>query len=321
MIRSILCGLLEIEFPIIQAPIAPYTSPELVAAVSNSGGIGSLGVAMTPTPEFKRRLDKTKELTDRPFIINHALSQFNEEAFQLTLQAKPAAVSFANRDAGHLVKQVHDTGLLAIQQVHTVTQARQAAANGVDLIIAQGGEGGGFCGDVSSMILIPQVVDAVDPIPVIAAGGIADGRGFAAAFALGAVGINIGTRFMASEEAIISQAWKQGIIAAESEQTLKADVINDIFPPPAGNYDVSPRSLRTPFLDDWQQRKDDARQEAERLRNELVKAIQSGDLYDYAPFTGQTAGAIHDILPAAEIIRRLVTEAEKVLREVSKVAA
>jgi nitronate monooxygenase/enoyl-[acyl-carrier protein] reductase II len=314
MLHTQLCDLFEIEFPIIQAAIAPFTSAELVAAVSNAGGLGSLGVAMTPLDEFKRRLAKTQELTRRPFVINHALSLFSEETFQLTLQARPAAISFANRDAGDLVKRVHEAGLKVIQQVHTVTQARQAAANGVDLIIAQGSEGGGFSGEVGALTLIPQVVDTVHPIPVVAAGGIADGRGLAAALTLGAVGVNIGTRFLASKEAIISEEWKQAIVAAESEEAIKADVINEIFPRPPGNYDVAPRSLRTAFLDEWQQRKDEARREAERLRGDIVTAIQTGRLYEYAPFTGQTAGAIHDILPAAEIVQRLVTEAEEVLR-------
>ncbi|MEZ4710943.1 MAG: nitronate monooxygenase [Caldilineaceae bacterium] len=316
MQQTQLCTLLGIDFPIIQAAIAPFTSPELVAAVANVGGLGSLGAAMTPPDEFRRRLAKTQELTARPFVINHAMSQFNAEIFQLSLAAKPAAISFANKDAGELVQQVHEAGLKVIQQVHTVSQARQAAANGVDLIIAQGNEGGGFSGDVAALTLIPQVVDAVRPVPVVAAGGIADGRGLAAALMLGAVGINIGTRFLASEEAIISQRWKQAIVRAESEETVKVDVINAIFPPPPGNYDVSPRSLRTAFLDEWQPRQQEARAEGERLRAELRASIQSGDLYDYAPFTGQTAGAIHDILPAAQIVRRIMAEAEETLRSV-----
>jgi enoyl-[acyl-carrier protein] reductase II len=142
MLRTKLCDLLGIEVPVIQAAVAPFTSPELVAAVSNAGGLGSLGLALTPTEEFQRRLARTQELTSRPFVINHALALFNEEAFQLTLEAHPAAVSFANGDPGDLVKRAHDAGLKVIHQVHTVMQARQAAEREVDIIIAQGGEAG-----------------------------------------------------------------------------------------------------------------------------------------------------------------------------------
>jgi NAD(P)H-dependent flavin oxidoreductase YrpB (nitropropane dioxygenase family) len=131
MLRTKLCDLLDIEVPVIQAAVAPFTFPELVAAVSNAGGLGSLRLALTPTEVFRRLLARTQELTSRPFVINHALALFNEEAFQLTLEARPAAVSFANGDPGDLVKRAHDAGLKVIHQVHTVMQARQAAERGV----------------------------------------------------------------------------------------------------------------------------------------------------------------------------------------------
>jgi enoyl-[acyl-carrier protein] reductase II len=155
----------------------------------------------------------------------------------------------------------------------------------------------------------------VHPIPVVAAGGIADGRGLAAALALGAAGINIGTRFLASVESPISETWKNSIVAAQSEDAIKADVAIDIMPLPPSAYDVVPRALRTSFLEEWQHRRDDARREASRLRNELITGIQQGRLYEYFPFTGQTAGMIQDILPAAEIVRRLVAEAEEALAQ------
>lgn len=318
MLRTPLCDALGIEVPIIQAAIAPYTSPELVAAVSDVGGLGSLGTAMIPTERFRQWLARTREFTSHPFVVNHTLALFNEDAFALTLEARPAAVSFALGDPGDLVKRAHEAGCKVIHQVHTVRQARLAAERGVDVIIAQGSESGGFGGVVGAMSLIPQVVDAVRPIPVVAAGGIFDGRGLAAALTMGAAGINIGTRFLASVEAPIPDVWKQQILSAESEDTIRVEFINDILPLPPGAFDVAPRALRTPYIEHWQVRRDEVRREAERLRAELMTALRENRQHELVPFTGQTTGAIHDILPAAEIVRRLVAEAEEALRGTSK---
>jgi enoyl-[acyl-carrier protein] reductase II len=186
MLHTPLCDLLGIEYPIIQASLGPWTSVELVAAVSNAGGLGSLGTALRSAEEIKKQIARTRELTERPFVVNHTLRPLNEEAFAVTLEARPPIISFALGDPGNLVKRAHDVGILFIQQVSTVQQAREAAERGVDVIIAQGGEAGGFGGTVGAITLIPQVVDAVSPLPVVAAGGIADGRGLAAALLLGA---------------------------------------------------------------------------------------------------------------------------------------
>jgi enoyl-[acyl-carrier protein] reductase II len=157
---------------------------------------------------------------------------------------------------------------------------------------------------VSTMSLLPQVVDAVSPIPVVAAGGIADGRELPAALVLGAQGVNIGTRFLASEEAGIDEEWKQRIVAAESEDTVKVEFADHVFPAPSreGGYGTLPRVLRTTFVEEWNRRQEEAEREAGRLGNELV------------PFTGQTAGMIREILPAGQIVHELVREAEEALR-------
>ena len=166
--------------------------------------------------------------------MNHVVSTLDEDAFQATLDARPAAVSFALGDPGALVERAHAAGAKVIQQVHTVTQAREAAALGVDVVIAQGSEAGGqgMAAGVGTMALVPQVVDAVAPIPVLAAGGVADGRGLAAALVLGAAGVNVGTRFLASEEASTDEGWKQRIIDAESEDTVRFETWGAIVPPP-----------------------------------------------------------------------------------------
>jgi len=184
----------------------------------------------------------------------------------------------------------------------------------VDVIIAQGGEAGGYGGPVAALALIPQVVDAVHPVPVVAAGGIADGRGLAAALMLGAMGVNVGTRFVASNEAQISPVWKQMIIDASAEDAVRVEVLNDIMPlPGSGGYGTVLRALRTPFIDRWQDRRDEAKREAERLRGEVLPVFTQGRVHGLFPAAGQSAGLVREILPAGEIVRRFVAEALQAL--------
>lgn len=315
MLRTALCDLLGIEYPIIQGPIGPWSTAELVAAVSKAGGLGSVGTTLQSAEEVRKQIVRVRELTDRPFAVNFTARPFNEEAFALTLQARPRVVSFALGDPGELVEQTHDAGILFMQQVPTVQQGQRAAERGVDVIIAQGSEAGGFGGTVSTLALLPQVVRAVSPIPIVAAGGIADGRGMAAALLLGAQGVNIGTRFLASEEAGISDDWKQRIVESRSEEAVKVEFADYIFPPPGpGGYETKPRVLRTPFVEEWNQRPSEVAREAERLSTELMAAVQQGTVHELVPFTGQTTGMIQEVLPVHEIVRRMVTEVEETLR-------
>jgi len=320
MLHTPFCDLLDIEIPIIQAGMGEFTSAELVAAVSNAGGLGSLGCAYRSIDEITRQLALTRELTSRPFVVNHLLLTLDEEAFALTLKFRPPAISLAGSDPGDFVKRAHDAGILVMHQVHTVQQAIVAAEQGADVIIAQGSEAGGHGGTVTALTLIPQVVDAVSPIPVVASGGIADGRGLAAALVLGAAGVNIGTRFLASREAPISNVWKQMIVGAASEDAVKFYAWNDIMPPlKIGGYETSLRAIRTPFIDHWQQHRDEAKKEAERLRTRMLDAIQRGKQYELVPGAGQSAGLVNDILPAGDIVGKLVAEAEVALKETAKI--
>jgi len=314
VLRTPFCELLDIEAPILQAAIWPATSPELVAAVSGAGAIGTITGIFGTADGLRGQIERVRELTDRPFVVNHVVSTLDADAFQATLDARPAAVSFALGDPGALVERAHAAGAKVIHQVHSVAQARQAAALGVDVVIAQGSEAGGqgMAAGVGTMALVPQVVDAVAPIPVLAAGGIADGRGLAAALALGAAGVNVGTRFLASEEASTEQGWKQGIIDAESEDTVRFETWAAIVPPPApGAYHVVPRVIRTEFVSQWESRPDEAADESERLLAEIMAAVGDGRTHEILPFTGQTAGLIKDVQPAAKIVKNLVAEAER----------
>jgi nitronate monooxygenase/enoyl-[acyl-carrier protein] reductase II len=313
--RTRICDLLGIEFPIIQAGMSLFTSAELVCAVSNAGGLGSLGCWRRPVDDFKAQLAKIRAGTKRPFAINHVVPDLYEDVFKLTLEARPAIVSMALADPGDLVRRIHDAGAKAMQQVTTVAQAVQAAEQGVDIIVAQGSDGGGYCGSVGTMALVPQVVDAVKPVPVVAAGGIADGRGIAAAFMLGAEGVNVGTRFLATREAPISDGWKRSILEANAEDAIKVDVLNDIMPNPGSlGYGTVLRSLRSPFIDTWNPRRDEASRQATRLLDQLIAFTKEGRIGDIFPAAGQSAGMVKDIRAAGEVVRSLGEETRAVLK-------
>ena len=315
MLKTALCDRLGIEVPIILAPMGTCTSAEFAAAVSNASGLGGIGSLFRSTAAVKRDIDGVRRLTSRPFAINHIPQTLDAEAFRCTLEARPAVISFALADPGDLVRQAHDVGSLVMLQVTTVAQAVQAAERGVDVIIAQGGEAGGYCGEVSTMTLVPQVVDAVSPVPVVAAGGIFDGRGIAAALMLGAVGVNLGKRFITSTEAPAPEEWKQAITAAKSVDAIKVDVINDISPlPGTEGFHTVPRSLPTAFLDDWSGKREAARRDRDRWRGQIVATTQAGRQHECVLWAGQTAGGINEILSVGEIMRRLIAETEAALR-------
>ncbi|HXX52795.1 MAG TPA: nitronate monooxygenase [Xanthobacteraceae bacterium] len=315
MLRTPLCDLFGIDVPIILAPMGTCTSAELAAAVSNAGGLGGIGTLFRTTAAVKRDIEVVRTLTSRPFAVNHIPQTLDAEAFRFTLEARPAVISFTLADPGdELVRQAHDVGARVMIQVTTVTQAVQAAERGADAISAQGSESGGYCGEVSTMALVPQVVDAVSPIPVVASGGIFDGRGIAAALMLGACGVNLGTRFIASAEAPAPIEWKQAITEAQSEDAIKVDVLNDISPLPgtAGFHTVL-RSLHTSFLDEWSAKREQARRERDRLRAMIVATTQAGRQHECLLTAGQTVGGIAEILPVKDIMNRLAAETEAAL--------
>jgi enoyl-[acyl-carrier protein] reductase II len=315
MLRTEFCRLFDIDAPILQAAIWPATSPELVAAVSNAGGLGSLGTIFEAADAVRTNIRRIRELTDAPFAVNHVVPQLDEEAFEATLEEQPAAVSLALGDPGALVERIHSAGLKVIHQVHTVVQAREAAERGVDLLIAQGDEAGGqgMPAGVGVMALLPQVVDAVAPLPVLAAGGVADGRGLAAALILGAAGANVGTRFLASQEAAADAEWKRRIVEIESEDAVRFEAWSSIMPPRPGGYDVVPRVIKTDFVAEWSGRPDAARASADDLRGQILATIREGRPHELTPFAGQTAGLVRDVRPAADIVHGMVAEAESAL--------
>jgi len=314
MLNTPLCQLLGIEVPIILAPMGTCTSGEFAAAVSNNGGLGGVGSLFRTAAAIKRDIDVVKKLTSRPFAINHIPQNLVAEAFDHALEARPAVMSFALADPGELARRARNVGCRIMIQVTTVAQAVQAAERGADIIIAQGGEAGGYAGDVSTMALVPQVVDAVSPIPVVAAGGIFDGRGIAAALMLGAAGVNLGTRFIACQESPAPDEWKRAIVTAKSEDVMRAEVLNDIVPlPGTAGFGTVLRSIHTEFLDHWTANRDEARQDRDRLRTQIISTTQAGRPHATLLTAGQTAGGITDIPAVADLMQRLVAEASAAL--------
>lgn len=315
MIRSPVCDLLHIDVPIVCAPFGPWDEVDLAAAVSNVGGLGSVGTAVRSVADLREQWRRLRTLTDRPFCINHTMRPLNDEAFDATLDERPAAVSFHMGVPADLIKRCHAADILWIQQVIDIDEAEQALDAGADVLIAQGGEAGGHGGWVSTMVLVPAVVDLAGDVPVLAAGGIADGRGLAAALALGAQGVSMGTRFLASDEMAITTTWKQRILDAASTDAVKVVNSDRVLPPfsrPVGH--VEPRALRTEFIEQLADAPDTI--DVEAIGTDLVASILAGGGDEWLPFAGQSVGLISEVMPAAEIVRRTMVQAEAALRAI-----
>jgi nitronate monooxygenase/enoyl-[acyl-carrier protein] reductase II len=309
--RTPLCDVLDIDVPVLLAPFGPWEQVDLAAAVCEAGALGSLGTAARPLPVLREQWARLRALTERPFAINHTMRPFDEEAFAATLAFGPTAVSFHLGVPDDLVARAHDAGVLWIQQVVNRDQAEAAVRAGVDVIIAQGGEAGGHGGFVSTMVLVPQVVDVAGEIPVVAAGGIADGRGLAAALALGAAGVSMGTRFLATDEMTIPAECKRRLVAAQAHDAVKIEH-SDRFMPPYSRPGppTQPRALRSPLLDGLRERADQLRPDE---INAVMTPIREGRGYEQLPMAGQSVGLIDDIAPAAALVRRIVDGAEAAL--------
>ena len=317
MLRTPLCDLLGIEVPVLCAPFGPFDEVELAAAVCEAGGLGALGTAATGVPELEAQWHALRERTDRPFAINHTIRPFDEDAFEATLRFRPAVISFHVGVFGELIDRAHEAGSLWIQQVIDREQAERALAAGADVIVAQGGEAGGHGGWVGTMVLVPEVVDVAGATPVVAAGGIADGRGLAAALALGAQGALVGTRFLASEEMGIAAEWKQRVVEGHALEAVKVPHSDRVLPPynrPGGPAD--PRALRTPLIDLLGE--DPASVDPATAGPELLAALREVRFHEFLPFAGQSVALVHDVLPAAQIVRELVEGAEAALASAAR---
>ena len=313
MIRTPVCDLLGITVPVVAAPFGPWEQVDLAAAVSRAGGLGSVGTALRSPDDLRDQWRRLRSLTDRPFAVNHQNRPFDEAAFAATLAARPKVISFHIGVPADLVARAHDAGILWMQQVMDRHQAEDALAAGADVIIAQGGEAGGHGGWVSTLVLVTETVALAGDVPVLAAGGIAGGAGLAAALALGAQGVSMGTRFLASTEAGVHHDWKRRVVDAQALDAVKVVNSDPIMPPyTRSGVRSQARALETPLITVLRERPDDV--DPAVAGPELIAAIRAGRGDQFLPFTGQSAALIHEILPAAEILRRTVADAELALQ-------
>jgi enoyl-[acyl-carrier protein] reductase II len=310
MIQTALTHLLGIEHPVIQAGMGGVAGSRLAIAVSNAGGLGVLGAALLSPQAAREEIRRIKDGTDRPYGVDLLLADGTPEIPELMAvlfeERVPVFVSGLG-DPGRWVEPMHEAGMKVVALVGNVRQAQRCARSGVDVIVAQGHEAGGHTGRVPTFVLVPLVVDAVAPIPVVAAGGVGDGRGLAAALMLGAQGVLVGTRFIATEEAACHDGYKNKLEEIDEEGTVVTR-----------SYTGKPcRVVRNRHTEEWARREAEIQQFPLQLLavGERARlAIAEGEVEHGLAPSGQIAGMIHDRPKAAQIVERLVEQAEALLR-------
>ena len=303
--RTRITELLGIEYPIIQGGMAWVAEYHLAAAVSNAGGLGLIGTASAPAEWVREQIREAKKLTDKPFGINiMMISPYADEVAKVAVEEGVAVVTTGAGSPEKYIKMWKEAGIKVIPVVASVAMAKRMQRCG-DALVAEGTEAGGHIGENTTMVLVPQVVDAVE-IPVIAAGGIADGRGIAAAFMLGAEGVQIGTRFVVTEEAQVHENYKECILKAR-----------DIDSRVTGRSTGHPvRALRNKMTKEYLE-KEQAGATFEELEHltlgGLRRAVVDGDVQSGSVMAGQIAGMIKEKLTCQEVIQKLVSQTDELI--------
>ena len=305
-----LTKLLGVQYPIIQGGMAWIADASLASAVSNGGGLGLIS-AMNANAEWVRgEIRKCRTMTDKPFGVNIMLmSPYADEVAQMVAEEKVAVVTTGAGNPSRFVKMWKEAGVKILPVVASTALARMVERAGVDAVIAEGGESGGHVGDLTTMALVPQVADAVH-IPVVAAGGIADGRGMVAAFALGACGVQMGTRFLVADGCNVSEAYKQKFFVAK-----------DISTTVTGRRLGHPvRAIKTAYMNAYAKLEADSNYPDEKLEafgaGSLRKAAKDGNVEEGCFLAGQIAGMVNKRQPAAEIIQDVMRKAEEMMEGV-----
>ncbi|KNA21832.1 hypothetical protein SOVF_039730 [Spinacia oleracea] len=323
-------GILGFDYGIMQAPLGPDISgPELVAAVANAGAIGLLRAPDWECPEYVREMiRKTRTLTDKPFGIGVVLAFPHEQNLKAILEEKVDVLQLYWGEASEeLVRRAHDAGVKVVPQVGSIEAAKRAVDIGVDAIIVQGREAGGHViGQEGLIALVPSIVDLIGErdIPVVAAGGIVDARGYVAALALGARGVCLGTRFLATVESYAHPVYKRKLV--EYSKTEHTNVFGRARWPGAPQ-----RVLLTPFFSDWRslpENEDETNQpvigrstihgvekEVKRFAGTVPNKTTTGDIESMGMYAGQGVGLIKEILPAGEVVKMIVGEAQLLIQQ------
>ncbi|MDR3241398.1 MAG: nitronate monooxygenase [Lactobacillaceae bacterium] len=302
---------LGMKYPIIQGGMAWAGTGALAGAVSEAGGLGIIGTGYWHADDVRREIRRAREVTDKPFGVNVMLMSWHiREVFDVIIEEGVKVVATGAGDPSPFIEELHEHGVIVIPVVPSVAMAKMMEKKGVDAVVAEGMESGGHIGSLTTMALIPQVVDAVS-IPVIAAGGMADGRGVAAAYMLGASGVQMGTRFLATEESEIHENFKNAVLKAKDVDTI---VTGELI----GNR---ARVLKTKMSKNFVKKERElisqpalTPEQREELENGTLRnAVVDGDKENGAFMAGQIAGLIHDIKPVAQVLDEIWTQAEDLL--------
>ena len=327
--KTPLCQMLGIEYPIVAAPMGPdLTGPALVAAVSNAGGLGILQAQFCAPPLLREEIHRVRALTDKPFGVNLLLHFPIDDQVAVCLEERVPVLSLFWGDPKPYVDRAHAAGVKVFHQVGSVADAQRAAAAGVDVIVAQGVEAGGHvAGEVSTLALVPRVVDAVSPRPVAAAGGIADARGLVAVLALGAQAAVLGTRFLASTESRAHPHYKQKVLEASEADTVRTILFGHGWP------NAPHRTLRTAFVREWlgqEARGQESRPDEPAVGHTVIggqpmpvlrfmgfppNSDATGDIESMDLLAGQSVGLVRELKPARQIVGELVEEARQILSQ------
>lgn len=310
MFHSSICDLLGIKYPIFQGGMAWIGTAELAAAVSNAGGLGIIGAGHMPPDALRNEIQKAKAMTDKPFGVNVMLmSPFVKEVMQVVVDEKIKVVTTGAGNPGEYIPALKEIGAKIIPVVASVALAKRLVRTGVDAVIAEGMESGGHIGEITTMALLPQIVDAVD-VPVIAAGGIGDSRGIVAAFAMGAQGVQMGSRFVVSQECIAHENYKKAVLKAKDRSTVITGLSTGHPVRVIGN------KLTREYLE--LEKNGASMEELEKLgAGKLHLATHKGDVDNGSVMIGQISGMFTEVKTIAEIMADLVNGIEEVQQRVA----
>lgn len=332
MLATPLCDQLGVQLPIVQAPIGSAATPQLAAAVANAGGLGMLALTWVTPQQAVDRVRRVRQLTDRPFGVNLVLDFPIDDILGACLGEGVPVISTFWGDPVSVAERVHAAGALHLHTVGTAEEARRVVDAGVDVVVAQGWEAGGHVwGQVTTMALVPTVVDAVQPVPVIAAGGIGDGRGLAAVLALGAQAGWLGSRFLTATEAATHEVYRRQVLAAAPQDAVYARCFDGGWP------DAAHRVIRNSTISDWEAAgcpaapgrpgegavvATDRRGRPQLRYGDMIPVPgMTGELEAMALYAGQSVGLIHEVAPAARIVAAVASQAARILASFGKAGA